>query len=101
MYSNGGGQIAEKPKTDVEKVRQPINADGRPLRNGKCFVRCICPKCNDRHNVYMRWAGRGVPRKYCSNCRPLIAGYDGTAVSEAAMYVLGQTRKKRQRQESE
>ncbi|MFO7714540.1 MAG: hypothetical protein R6V78_08880 [Desulfosarcina sp.] len=50
----------------------------------KRFVRSICPKCTAHHNVYMMWTGRGVPRKYCCNCKPLVAGYDDAAMYEAS-----------------
>ena len=35
----------------------------------KSKVECICPGCGKMHVVKMRWIGRGVPRKFCENCR--------------------------------
>jgi hypothetical protein len=42
----------------------------------KKLVRCICPRCHQRHLVYMLWTGRGMPRKYCPMCRSTVSGYD-------------------------
>jgi transposase-like protein len=36
---------------------------------GKSKVECICPRCGKMHIMKMRWIGRGVPRKFCQNCR--------------------------------
>lgn len=30
---------------------------------------CFCPICQEFHEVKMNWTGRGVPRKFCLNCR--------------------------------
>jgi hypothetical protein len=35
----------------------------------KSKVDCICPGCGKLHIMKMRWIGRGVPRKFCQNCR--------------------------------
>jgi hypothetical protein len=35
----------------------------------KSKVECICPRCGKMHIMKMRWIGRGVPRKFCENCR--------------------------------
>ncbi|HSO18693.1 MAG TPA: hypothetical protein VLT88_04510 [Desulfosarcina sp.] len=35
----------------------------------KTEVGCICPGCGKMHMMKMRWIGRGVPRKFCQNCR--------------------------------
>ena len=33
------------------------------------WMECICPECCGHHMVKMHWIGRGLPRKYCDNCR--------------------------------
>jgi len=35
---------------------------------------CICPMCRSRHYKPMYWLGRGIPRKYCKNCRIVAKG---------------------------
>jgi len=35
----------------------------------KSKVECICPGCGKMHLLKMRWIGRGIPRKFCHNCR--------------------------------
>ncbi|XPS83033.1 uncharacterized protein Dvar_10510 [Desulfosarcina variabilis str. Montpellier] len=46
-------------------------------------VRCLCPRCGAFHKVQMLWTGRGIPRKYCPLCRPVIAVYDDTVCHDA------------------
>lgn len=101
MLSTSDAIVYADEKHRVESGWRENENRGESFSNGKCFVHCICPKCTDRHAVYMRWTGRGVPRKYCNNCRPLISGYDGAAVCEAAIYALGHSRKKGQRNDGE
>ncbi|BBO68378.1 hypothetical protein DSCA_23080 [Desulfosarcina alkanivorans] len=102
MYSNGGGLGIGEQKKRIGKIWQPGSESiGQSFRNGKCFVCCICPKCGDRHNVYMLWTGRGVPRKYCGNCKPMISGYDDAAFYEAAISAPGHSKKKGRRHEGE
>jgi len=93
MFSTGGGlgiSVREKSPTPAW---QPKN-DQRQHKNGKGFVRCLCPKCNIQHDVYMLWTGRGTPRKYCVNCKPLVSGYDDAAIYEVAISTPGHSRKK-------
>lgn len=42
----------------------------------------------------MLWTGRGIPRKYCGNCKPMVAGYDDAALYEASINAPGHSRKK-------
>ena len=35
----------------------------------KIIVDCICPKCGARHAMNFPWTGRGIPRKYCPQCK--------------------------------
>ena len=51
----------------------------------KRFINCKCPKCSMHHDVYMRWAGRGTPRKYCIACRNVVSGYDDAVFFEASV----------------
>jgi hypothetical protein len=95
MYSNGGSPGVREREHSPEKIWPPDNKDhGIAFRNGKCFIQCICPKCAARHKVYMLWTGRGIPRKYCGNCKPMVAGYDDAALYEASINAPGQSRKK-------
>jgi len=101
MYSNGTGLGAGKGDNWKGKRWRTKQDEDRNFKIGKHFVRCICPKCATNHNVYMLWTGRGVPRKYCGNCRPLISGYDDVALYEAAVYAPGQSKKKGRRHEGD
>lgn len=102
MYSNGGGQGISARKTSQDSGWQPGKGDNTEIfKTGKTFVLCICPKCTAHHNVYMLWTGRGIPRKYCANCKPLVAGYDEAAIYEACVSAPGHSQKKAHRLESE
>ena len=43
---------------------------------GKSSTACKCPKCGEDHRAFLQWTGRGVPRIFCADCRPLVAGID-------------------------
>lgn len=30
---------------------------------------CKCPKCEREYKLTFAWFGRGIPRKFCSECR--------------------------------
>jgi len=45
------------------------------------------------HQIYMLWTGRGVPRKYCGNCKPLVSGYDVITHYETAVLAPGHSKK--------
>lgn len=100
MYSNGGGLGVTVRDKHSEADWHPAK-DENSHKNGKCFVSCLCPRCNIRHNVYMLWTGRGIPRKYCVNCKPLVSGYDDAAIYEASISTPGQSRKRGHRLEGE
>ncbi len=34
-------------------------------------VECQCPKCGTKHMQKMLWIGRGIPKKFCINCRKI------------------------------
>ena len=97
MYANGGGLGIATLKKWREKKWRPVDRDDPSRINGKRFVGCVCPKCDGRHSVYMRWTGRGVPRKYCANCKPLISTYDDMAVYEASVSAPEHSKKKGRR----
>jgi hypothetical protein len=101
MYANGESVGVRGPKKWRKTIWRYDDAEDRTYRNGKRFVQCICPKCAEHHNVYMLWTGRGVPRKYCANCKPLVSGYDEAAIHEAAVYAPGHSKKKGRRHEGE
>jgi len=65
-------------KTDIlrKHIKEPLE-DADPEHDqvsevdgfAKSKVECICPGCGKMHIMKMRWIGRGVPRKFCQNCR--------------------------------
>ncbi len=100
MYSNGGGLGITTREKSPSLDWHPKENEKR-YKKGKSFVRCLCPKCNIHHNVYMLWTGRGIPRKYCVNCKPLVSGYDDAAIYEASVSTPSHSRKKGRRFEGE
>jgi rubredoxin len=40
---------------------------------------CICPSCGKTHAMKLYWTGRGVPRKFCPQCRDREAPHDDVA----------------------
>ena len=101
MDTNGAGkEIVDREKLN-RNIWQSGHGDHRNFRNGKRFFRCVCPKCAEAHNIYMLWSGRGIPRKYCGNCKPLVSGYDSAAIYEAAVHAPGHSKKKGRRNEGE
>ena len=42
---------------------------------GKVPTTAKCPKCDALHEVYIQWTGRGMPRIFCGNCRPVVAAF--------------------------
>jgi hypothetical protein len=72
-------------KTDIfrEHVKEPLeDLDLEPDQVfedegfAKSKVECICPRCGKMHIMKMRWIGRGVPRKFCENCRDRETPFD-------------------------
>ena len=39
---------------------------------GAKLTSCICPKCERKHKLKIRWTGDGMPKKYCSQCKALL-----------------------------
>lgn len=37
---------------------------------------CFCPRCRRTHKMKIRWIGRGMPKKYCFECRADVADVD-------------------------
>lgn len=103
MYSNGGGLgLVDRKQTKGHGwSEENTDRDIQLFKNGKRFVGCICPKCDCYHNIYMLWTGRGTPRKYCCNCKPLVAGYDEAAVYEASVSAPGHSKKRGPRHDGE
>ena len=93
MIANGERERVRGGKTAPEAV-WPVAATDRRFQNGKRFVHCRCPKCAVQHPIYMLWTGRGVPRKYCATCKPLVSSYDGATIQEAAVSAPGSGRKR-------
>lgn len=42
------------------------------MSDGEKTIRCICPKCGRKHKRALFWSGRGVPKKFCNNCAPIV-----------------------------
>ena len=81
---------------NLSLVRQSFLSDDAylELMDGEYPVDCKCPKCGKTHRVTMFWTGRGVPRKYCNQCKGGMArgyGYNRT-VDTAAVGVLDDLR---------
>jgi Zn ribbon nucleic-acid-binding protein len=100
MYSNGEGlgtPVRNSPRDEAWKNW----GDGKnKVTKSKRFVRCICPKCRKTTDVYMMWSGRGVPRKYCADCKVVISTYDELAMS-ASCHSVSVPAKKRGRSVTE
>ncbi len=79
---------------DRENTWHPGKRQQQRVSNEKSFFRCICPKCHKPHEVYMLWAGRGIPRKFCGHCKSLVAGYDDMILDQPSAFTAGQSRKK-------
>lgn len=72
-------------KTDTfrKRIKEPLeDADSESDQVsevegfGKSKVECICPRCGKMHIMKIRWIGRGVPRKFCQNCRDRETPFD-------------------------
>ena len=52
--------------------------------SGKVSMTCKCPRCEAEHKMFIRWAGRGTPRVYCSTCRSMIASICDETIGQIA-----------------
>ena len=101
MYSAGRNLVTAARMGRCEKKWCYRDDDDQPPSSRKRFIDCICPKCTMVHQIYMLWTGRGVPRKYCGSCKPLVSGYDSSAHYESAVLVPGHSKRKGRRYEGE
>ncbi len=55
----------------LDQIRQSLLTADSLLEymDGDYPIDCKCPKCGKTHRVTMFWTGRGVPRKYCPQCK--------------------------------
>jgi transposase-like protein len=63
-----GVKMSAMPDSDLNsdnELEEIINFD-------KIKVECICPKCGKKHVMNFPWTGRGIPRKFCPQCRGSI-----------------------------
>ena len=97
MYSTAKKLSNSYPLGYCETAMCCQSGTDQPFGMRKRFVTCICPKCTMVHQIYMLWTGRGMPRKYCSTCKPRVARYDRSAQSEAAVLVPGHSKKRGRR----
>lgn len=52
------------------RVTKPVGAyAGLP---GEKPTDAICPRCGRRHTVQMYWTGKGMPKKFCEQCKASI-----------------------------
>jgi hypothetical protein len=65
--------IAERIKEKWFNRLGQQNENPRYVECGKTSITCKCPKCGQHHKTFMNWSGRGIPRIYCSLCRPVVA----------------------------
>ena len=96
MYSNGEGLGTPSDKSLKRKAWEKWGEGDESFTGKKRFVRCICPRCRKIIHVYMLWSGRGIPRKYCNDCKAIIDAYDKSATCESHNTAL--TSRKRRRQ---
>jgi Zn ribbon nucleic-acid-binding protein len=92
MYANGEGLGTSDRQSPPEKALK--NRDGvDTFLISKRFVRCICPRCRKTFNVHMMWSGRGMPRKYCADCKVIVGNYDESAIFESMRTALAPAKK--------
>lgn len=60
---------------------------------GKNSILCKCPRCEIEHQTFIRWAGRGMPRVYCSTCRALIASLNDSPIGQLGSMTTKSARK--------
>ncbi len=53
----------------LEDTDLALDEEPGSLVFSKSRIECICPGCGKMHVMKMNWIGRGVPRKFCQNCR--------------------------------
>jgi hypothetical protein len=53
----------------LEDADPGLDEEGGGFVFAKSRIECICPGCGKMHIMKMNWIGRGVPRKFCQNCR--------------------------------
>ena len=46
---------------------------------------CICPRCRKLHIKKLNWIGRGIPRKFCTDCEWFVENYN-SAIDECSAY---------------
>jgi transposase-like protein len=61
--------VPENEKELLEDADPELDEFSEVEGFGKSKIECICPRCGKMHVMKMRWIGRGVPRKFCPNCR--------------------------------
>ena len=82
MYSNGEGLGTPAHRALRPERRGHRNGGESKFSARKSLVSCICPRCRKVFEVFMLWTGRGIPRKYCVDCKAIIRTYDETALLE-------------------
>lgn len=85
MYTNGQGFGTSARQSPQKEAEVHSNGAKSNVTGKKHLIRCICPRCKRIIDVCMMWSGRGMPRKYCPECRVIISAYDKSARWESSL----------------
>ncbi|MCU0558981.1 MAG: hypothetical protein MUD16_02150 [Desulfobacterales bacterium] len=69
MKARGSEIFADQKGRSLEDIDQELDEEAGAAQFSKSKVECVCPGCGRVHVMKMKWIGRGVPRKFCQNCR--------------------------------
>jgi transposase-like protein len=62
-------------KTELQMPKSQITKESAKQMRDNCTAtlltstECYCPICEKKHKVMMNWIGRGIPRKFCRECK--------------------------------
>lgn len=56
----------------------------RYAKRDEVMTTCRCPKCRELHRMKIFWTGRGMPWKYCHDCKLVINSH---AIKEASVEI--------------
>jgi hypothetical protein len=67
------GGMMDSPSEHLDEPFEDTDLESGELSGGRTYgkskVDCICPGCGGIHVMKIHWIGRGVPRKFCQNCK--------------------------------
>jgi hypothetical protein len=76
--------------TETKKKKRVRPYSKRGLSSEQPFTECVCPKCEKRHSMRLKWIGRGIPKKFCERCKARIGGNRFGLPYEVHFYTLNQ-----------